>query len=149
MAGRLRESFGSEIRLVAYSRWDTPADKERMRRAGFDRVVARTAPPVDVLSALSDEGKLLVMRSANETARRLEILLDLGVALVAISRAGVSIAESASRLERVHRIVGSVDEALKRLPLLEERVRVAQKLAELERQLAAAELARKPRTGIF
>ena len=149
VAHRLRASRRNEIRLVAYSRWDSPDDRERLMHAGFDSVVSRTAPPIDVLAAVSDEGRMVVTRSANETARRLEIILDLGQALIAISRARISVAESSARMERVRGIVARVEEGLRRLPLLEERARVAQRLAELERALAAAELSSKPRTGLF
>jgi len=127
VARHLRQSFGPAFRLIAYSSWSGESDRARLDAAGFDRVVPRSAPPEEVLCALSEEGRQLVMRSVAQTVRRLELLVVLGHSLLGARQH----AASAANTERAQRIVRLVEGGIGRLPLPKERERLERELEAL------------------
>src|SRR4051794_3569541 len=52
VAWQLRSLFKSDVFLVAYTAWASPADRERAKQAGFDLLVAKPSEPEELLRIL-------------------------------------------------------------------------------------------------
>jgi CheY-like chemotaxis protein len=125
VARHLRQSFGPAFRLIACS--SAPGDGKRLDAAGFDRVVARTAAPEEIVAALSAEGLGLVMRSVAQSVRRMDLLIVLGHSLLGARQA----AASEANRDRARRIVRLVEADIERLPIPKERERLHRELEAL------------------
>jgi len=131
LARHLRDSLGPGLKLVAVSRWTATPDRERMERAGFDRVLRRSAPPDEVRSALSERTSLLVEDMARASVRRLELILELCYSML-----DRPFRDEETRVRvywNVHRLVEILHRDSPRLPAGEPRQRIADRVAVLEK----------------
>jgi CheY-like chemotaxis protein len=52
VACQLRKLYKANIMLIAYTGWNTPADREHAKEAGFDLLVAKPAEPKELVRLL-------------------------------------------------------------------------------------------------
>jgi hypothetical protein len=74
--------YGREIRLVAYTGWGTPSDRDRCLDAGFDGFVVKPADPQRLLQVLGGPTRELVERSVQARVRQLHRQIELGHTLL-------------------------------------------------------------------
>lgn len=81
VARELRTSFGKAIRLVAYTGAPLGSERRRLREAGFDEWVPKSAQPFDLLKALSPAVHETVLKSIRANVRQMRNQLTLAGSL--------------------------------------------------------------------
>ena len=131
VARHLRQSFGPSFRLIARSSGSDGAAR-RLMDAGFDTIVAsEAAEPQRVLAALGDATRPMVVRSMQQTVRRIELLVVLGHSLLGSRQRQ----PSGVNVERVSRIVKLVRHDIAELDLPRERERLHRELQALAERI--------------
>lgn len=133
LARHLRDSLGPGLKLVAVSRWTAAPDRARLERAGFDRVLPRSASPDEVRLALSDRTSLLIEDMVRASVQRLELILDLCYSML-----DRPFHDEETRVRvywNVHRLVEILHRDCPRLPAGEPRQRIANRIAVLEKSV--------------
>lgn len=83
VAREFRRMYGRQIRLVAYTGWGTPTDRDRCLDAGFDGFIVKPADPQQLLEILGKATGELVQRSIDARVRQLHRQIELGHTLLA------------------------------------------------------------------
>lgn len=130
VARHLRQSFGPSFRLVACSPTNDSNSLQHLATAGFNQVVA-FPEPASILAALGEKAQLLVVRSMQQTVRRIELLVVLGHSLLGLRQHTATPAN----VERVGRIVVAIDRDIARLELPKERERLQRELNALAERI--------------
>jgi CheY-like chemotaxis protein len=148
LARHLRDSLGPDLRLVAVSPSDAAGERERLRGAGFDRVLARSAAASEMLGALSPPTRELVERAALANARRIEIVIALCETMLALPRTQVGDSYERTRWN-VHRLIAILKRDCPCLAPGEARDRLARSIFALElRMRESSAAAAAPRSRI-
>jgi len=135
LARHLRDSIGPELKLVAVSRWTAAPDRERLERAGFDRVLACSAAPDEVRRVLSEPTPRIVEDMVRASVTRLELMIELCYSM--LERPPSRDDESRMRVYRsVHRLVDILHRDCPRLPAGEPRQRIGSRITVLEKAIA-------------
>ena len=145
VARHLRKRYGGDVRIVAYTAWTGFEDRRRAAEAGFERVVAKDADPLDLLDALAAVDAATMARSLAASRRQLDLRLEL--VTTQIDKLPVmcfpDVATGALRL--VSRTLDAIDATLRRIPMeATERSQYVARVARLRAQARIA--ARKPPT---
>lgn len=117
VARELRTSFGKGIRLVAYTGHPISVDRRRLREAGFDDWVPKTASFLELLRVTSPAVHSTVLRSIEVNIQQLRNRLTLAGSLLDHMEA----TRDGETRQRLHAFLGSRIEAvtsgITRLPL--------------------------------
>jgi CheY-like chemotaxis protein len=137
VAGKLRERFGTGIRLVAYTGYATDEVREKARLSGFDDFLVKPVEPTQLLLALGKPITDLVRRSLDLRVEQLRRQIELGHRLL---EHGLARPEALSVIcAFLERAFHSCRESLRDLPLEEaERDRLASEISRVEARIEHA-----------
>jgi CheY-like chemotaxis protein len=82
VARELRNRFGKEIRLVAYTGWAADRVRDEAMEAGFDGFLVKPAHPAELLLALGKPVSDLIRRSIDARAEQFRRQIELGHTLL-------------------------------------------------------------------
>lgn len=81
-AREMRQRFGAELRLVAYTDHSTNAERMRIAEAGFDAWVPKTAETLELLRVMSPAVHETVLQSIRVNVRQMRNQLTLAASLL-------------------------------------------------------------------
>lgn len=81
-ARKMRERFGAELRLVAYTDHSSSAERLRISEAGFDAWVPKTAEMLELLRVMSPTVHATVLQSIRVNVRQMRNQLTLAASLL-------------------------------------------------------------------
>lgn len=82
LAYELREAFGRDIKLIAYTGWTPVGQQSKALAAGFDHVLSKPCDPQDLLVVLSAEFRQTVLRAMTVNAEQMRLQMELANTLI-------------------------------------------------------------------
>jgi len=82
LAYQLRETFGREIKLIAYTGWTPVGQQSKALAAGFDHVLSKPCDPQDLLVVLGADFRQTVLRSMTVNAEQMRLQMELANTLI-------------------------------------------------------------------
>lgn len=138
VARELRRLYGRQIRLVAYTGWGSPNDRDRCIQAGFDGFLVKPADPEQLLGVMGHATADLVRKSIDASIQQVRRQIDLGHSLLATCDLAPP-ARTEAICALVERAVLGARDKLVELPLgPEERRDLTERLKALEARIALA-----------